>query len=86
MESCLLEKRTNNRRVGRAGGACGRKRRFACFLCLCLRSFLWLFAELESALDKSAKALAGAAEKREADLAAMSDRRIAMRDGMIAEL
>jgi multidrug efflux pump subunit AcrA (membrane-fusion protein) len=38
----------------------------ACFLCLCLRSFFWLFAELESALDESAKALAealaGAAE------------------------
>jgi hypothetical protein len=48
-----------------------------CFLCLCLRSFFWLFAELESALDESAKALAealaGAAEKREADLAAMSE-------------
>jgi hypothetical protein len=33
-----------------------------------LRSFFWLFAELESA-----KALAGAAEQREADLAAMSE-------------
>jgi hypothetical protein len=44
-----------------------------CFLCLCLRSFFWLFAELESALDESAKALAGAAEQREADLAAMSE-------------
>jgi hypothetical protein len=37
----------------------------------------WLFAELESALDESAKALAealaGAAEQREADLAAMSE-------------
>jgi hypothetical protein len=47
------------------------------FLCLCLRSFFWLFAELESALDESAKALAealvGAAEQREADLAAMSE-------------
>jgi hypothetical protein len=47
----------------------------ACFLCLCLRSFFWLFAELESALDESAKAfakvLAGAAEQREADHAAM---------------
>jgi hypothetical protein len=32
----------------------------ACFLCLCLRSFFWLFAELESALDESAKALAEA--------------------------
>jgi hypothetical protein len=28
-----------------------------CFLYLCLRSFFWLFAELESALDESAKAL-----------------------------
>jgi hypothetical protein len=51
------------------------------FLCLCLRSFLWLFTELESALDESAKALAealaevlaGAAEQREADLTAMSE-------------
>jgi hypothetical protein len=34
---------------------------------------LWLFAELESALDKSTKALARAAEQREADHAAMSD-------------
>jgi hypothetical protein len=40
---------------------------------LCLRSFLCLFAELESALDESAKALAGAAEQREADHAAMSE-------------
>jgi hypothetical protein len=44
---------------------------------LCLRSFSWSFAELESALDESAKALAealaGAAEQREADLAAMSE-------------
>jgi hypothetical protein len=31
-----------------------------CFLCLCLRSFFWLLAELESALDESAKALAEA--------------------------
>jgi hypothetical protein len=49
----------------------------ACFLCLCLRSFFWLFAELEFALDESAKALAealaGAAEQREADHAAMSE-------------
>jgi hypothetical protein len=48
-----------------------------CFLRLCLRSFFWLFTELESALDESAKALAealaGAAEQREADLAAMSE-------------
>jgi hypothetical protein len=47
------------------------------FLCLCLRYFSWLLAELESALDESAKALAealaGAAEQREADLAAMSE-------------
>jgi hypothetical protein len=49
----------------------------ACFLRLCLRSFFWLFAELESALDESAKALAealaGAAEQRETDHAAMSE-------------
>jgi hypothetical protein len=48
-----------------------------CFLCLCLRSFFWLFAELEFALDESAKALAealvGAAEQREANHAAMSE-------------
>jgi hypothetical protein len=34
---------------------------------------LWLFAELESALDESTKALAQAAEQREADHAAMSE-------------
>ena len=49
----------------------------ACFLYLCLRSFFWLYAELESALDESAKALAealaGAAEQREANRAAMSE-------------
>jgi hypothetical protein len=45
----------------------------ACFLRLCLRSFFWLFAELESALDESAKALAGAVEQREANHAAMSE-------------
>jgi hypothetical protein len=44
-----------------------------CFLCLCLRSFFWLFAVLESALDESAKALAGAAEQREADHAVVSE-------------
>jgi hypothetical protein len=48
-----------------------------CFLCLCLRSLFWLFAELETALDESAKALAealaGAAEQREADHTAMSE-------------
>jgi hypothetical protein len=44
-----------------------------CFLRLCLRSFFCLSAELESALDESAKALAGAAEQREADHAAMSE-------------
>jgi hypothetical protein len=47
------------------------------FLRLCLRYFSWLLAELESVLDESAKALAealaGAAEQREADLAAMSE-------------
>jgi hypothetical protein len=48
-----------------------------CFLCLCLRPFFWLFVELESALDESAKALvealAGAAEQREANNTAMSE-------------
>jgi hypothetical protein len=44
----------------------------------CVRDLsFWLFAELESALDESAKALvealAGAAEQREADHAAMSE-------------
>jgi hypothetical protein len=34
---------------------------------------LWLFAELESALDESTKALAQAAEQREADHVAMSE-------------
>jgi hypothetical protein len=34
---------------------------------------LWLFAELESALDESTRALARAAEQREADHAAMSE-------------
>jgi hypothetical protein len=63
----------------RAGGTSWPSLVFApvCFLCLCLRSFFWLFAELESALDESAKALAealaGAAEQREADQAAMSE-------------
>jgi hypothetical protein len=59
----------------RAGGAPWPSLVFvpACFLCLCLRSFFWLFAELESALDESAKALAVAAEQREADHAAMSE-------------
>jgi hypothetical protein len=33
----------------------------------------WLFAELESALDESAKALAQAAEQKEADHVAMSE-------------
>jgi hypothetical protein len=35
------------------------------------RLLLWLFAELESALDESTKALAQAAEQREADHVAM---------------
>jgi hypothetical protein len=34
---------------------------------------LWLFAELESGLNESTKALAQAAEQREADHAAMSE-------------
>jgi hypothetical protein len=33
----------------------------------------WLFAELESALDESAKALAQATEQKEADRVAMSE-------------
>jgi hypothetical protein len=38
-----------------------------------LKTFLWLFAELESALNESAKALAQAAEQKEADRVAMSE-------------
>jgi hydrogenase maturation factor len=34
---------------------------------------LWLFAELESALNESAKALAQTAEQKEADRVAMSE-------------
>jgi hypothetical protein len=45
----------------------------ASFLNQCLKSSALLFAGLESALDKSAKALAQAAEQREADHAAMSE-------------
>jgi hypothetical protein len=37
-----------------------------------LKTLLWLFAEFESALNESAKALAQAAEQREADHVAMS--------------
>jgi hypothetical protein len=37
------------------------------------RLLLWLSAELESALDESAKALAQAAEQKEADRVAMSE-------------
>jgi hypothetical protein len=38
-----------------------------------LSLLLWLFAELESALDESTKALAQVAEQREADHTAMSE-------------
>jgi hypothetical protein len=38
-----------------------------------LKTLLWLFAELESALNKSAKALAQATEQKEADRVAMSE-------------
>jgi hypothetical protein len=38
-----------------------------------LKTLLWLFAEFESALNESAKALAEAAEQREADHVAMSE-------------
>jgi hypothetical protein len=38
-----------------------------------LKTLLWLFAELESALNESAKALAQAVEKKEVDRVAMSE-------------
>jgi hypothetical protein len=38
-----------------------------------LKTLLWLFAELESALNESAKPLAQAAEQKEADRVAMSE-------------
>jgi hypothetical protein len=45
----------------------------ASFFNLCLENFVWLFAEFESALNESAKALAQAAEQKEADRVAMSE-------------
>jgi hypothetical protein len=39
----------------------------------CLKNSFWLFAEFESALNESAKALARAAEREEADRVAMSE-------------
>jgi hypothetical protein len=40
---------------------------------LCLKNYVWLFAEFESALNDSAKALSQAAEQKEADRVAMSE-------------
>jgi hypothetical protein len=45
----------------------------ASFFNSCLKTLLWLFAELESALNESAKALAQAAEQKEVDRVAMSE-------------
>jgi hypothetical protein len=39
----------------------------------CLKSSVWLFAEFETALNESVKALAQAAEQKEADRVAMSE-------------
>jgi hypothetical protein len=39
----------------------------------CLKNSIWLFAEFESALNESAKALAQAAEQKEVDRVAMSE-------------
>jgi hypothetical protein len=39
----------------------------------CLKNFVWLFAEFETALSESVKALAQAAEQKEADRVAMSE-------------
>jgi hypothetical protein len=39
----------------------------------CLKNSVWLFAEFETALSESVKALAQAAEKKEADRVAMSE-------------
>jgi hypothetical protein len=44
----------------------------ASFFNSCLKNSVWLFAEFESALNESAKALAQAAEQKEADSVAMS--------------
>jgi multidrug efflux pump subunit AcrA (membrane-fusion protein) len=45
----------------------------ASFFNSCLKNSIWLFAEFESALNESAKALAQAAEQKEADRVAMSE-------------
>jgi hypothetical protein len=45
----------------------------ASFFNSCLKNSVWLFAEFESALNESAKALAQAAEQKEADRVAMSE-------------
>jgi hypothetical protein len=45
----------------------------ASFFNSCLKNSVWLFAEFESALNESAKALAQAAEQKEADRVAISE-------------
>jgi hypothetical protein len=45
----------------------------ASFLNSCLKNPVWLFAEFETALDESVKALAQAAEQKEVDHVAMSE-------------
>jgi hypothetical protein len=45
----------------------------ASFFNSCLKNSVWLFAEFESALNESAKAIAQAAEQKEADRVAMSE-------------
>jgi hypothetical protein len=45
----------------------------ASFFNSCLKNYVWLFAEFETALNESVKALAQAAEQKEADRVAMSE-------------
>jgi hypothetical protein len=45
----------------------------ASFFNSCLKNFVWLFAEFESAFNESAKALAQEAEQKEVDRVAMSE-------------
>jgi hypothetical protein len=45
----------------------------ASFFSSCLKNFVWLSAEFETALNESVKALAQAAEQKEADRVAMSE-------------
>jgi hypothetical protein len=45
----------------------------ASFFNSCLKNSVWLFAEFETALNESVKALAQAAEQKEADHVAMSE-------------